>query len=270
MTAGVLRGEKARFQLFGDTMNVTARMESASEAGRILTSAETAEILRNDGREHWLERRKDLVNAKGKGLMQTFWVSIRDQPSVTTSSSDRSSRRVDAGSKHGGAKGDRVSRNGDEQKQRRLVDWNVEMLARLIKQIVARRQASSGDEVTTTSESEASTIELSGCPLDEVKEIIMLPEFDIQAAKKQVDADEIELDPKVIEQLRSYVTTVCKLYYANPFHNFEHASHVVMSVMKLMSRIVAPDAFHDYNATGPYDNVARSMHDHTYGTCLWF
>lgn len=26
-TAGVLRGDRARFQLFGDTVNVTARME---------------------------------------------------------------------------------------------------------------------------------------------------------------------------------------------------------------------------------------------------
>lgn len=30
-------------------------------------------------------------------------------------------------------------------------------------------------------------------------------------------------------------------YRNNPFHNFEHASHVTMSVVKLLSRIVAPD-----------------------------
>jgi class 3 adenylate cyclase len=29
--AGVLRGEKFRFQLFGDTMNVASRMESTGE-----------------------------------------------------------------------------------------------------------------------------------------------------------------------------------------------------------------------------------------------
>lgn len=30
-------------------------------------------------------------------------------------------------------------------------------------------------------------------------------------------------------------------YHDNPFHNFEHASHVTMSVVKLMSRVVASD-----------------------------
>lgn len=42
VTAGVLRGAKARFQLFGDTMNTTSRIESSSEAGRIQMSQEVS------------------------------------------------------------------------------------------------------------------------------------------------------------------------------------------------------------------------------------
>jgi 3'5'-cyclic nucleotide phosphodiesterase len=46
------------------------------------------------------------------------------------------------------------------------------------------------------------------------------------------------------------------MYRPNPFHNFEHASHVIGSVTKLMSRIVASDQ------TGFMDNM---LSDHTYG-----
>ena len=35
VTGGVLRGEKSRFQLFGDTVNTAARIESSGEANKI-------------------------------------------------------------------------------------------------------------------------------------------------------------------------------------------------------------------------------------------
>ena len=44
-------------------------------------------------------------------------------------------------------------------------------------------------------------------------------------------------------------------------HNFEHASHVTMSVTKLLSRIVAPSEIDQKASHGD----ASSMHDHTYG-----
>ena len=75
VTAGVLRGEKARFQLFGDTVNTAARMESNGQKGRIQVSSTTADLLSTDGKSHWLTAREDLVDAKGKGKMQCYWVS---------------------------------------------------------------------------------------------------------------------------------------------------------------------------------------------------
>lgn len=70
VTAGVLRGEKSRFQLFGDTMNTAARMESTGAAGRIQVSTVTADLISNAGKPYWLTKRDGTVSAKGKGELQ--------------------------------------------------------------------------------------------------------------------------------------------------------------------------------------------------------
>ena len=74
VTAGVIRGQRARFQLFGDTVNTASRMESLSKPGRIQVSSSTAELLRAAGYAGWLREREDAVQAKGKGELRTFWL----------------------------------------------------------------------------------------------------------------------------------------------------------------------------------------------------
>jgi class 3 adenylate cyclase len=75
VTAGVLRGDRARFQLFGDTVNTAARMESTGLPGRIHVSEQTAKLLVHTGHGNWVSKRTDLVEAKGKGMLQTYWIS---------------------------------------------------------------------------------------------------------------------------------------------------------------------------------------------------
>ena len=70
VTGGILRGHKARFQLFGDAMNTASRVESNGIPGRIQISQDTADLIMEAGNGHWLEKRQDKVAAKGKGLMQ--------------------------------------------------------------------------------------------------------------------------------------------------------------------------------------------------------
>jgi class 3 adenylate cyclase len=70
VTAGVLRGEKSRFQLFGDTMNTASRMESTSKPGSIQVSHETSNLIAGAGKEQWLDQRDGMVAVKGKGEMQ--------------------------------------------------------------------------------------------------------------------------------------------------------------------------------------------------------
>jgi class 3 adenylate cyclase len=85
VTAGVLRGEKARFQLFGDTMNTASRMESTSIKNMIQVTADSAMLLKQSGKGHTLIAREGLIKAKGKGYMQTYWLRPKSPHSATSS-----------------------------------------------------------------------------------------------------------------------------------------------------------------------------------------
>lgn len=90
-----------------------------------------------------------------------------------------------------------------------------------------------------------------------MQEIIALPDYDHSIAQYQQDLDEIVLSPEVKQQMKIYVSCIASMYRDNRFHNFEHASHVMMSVTKLMTRIIAPSELENHA-----DDV---LHDHTYG-----
>ncbi|CAB9531601.1 Receptor-type guanylate cyclase gcy (Partial), partial [Seminavis robusta] len=87
VTAGVLRGDKGRFQLFGDSVNTASRMESNGVKGKIHCSEATAEALRKARKQNWLVPREDKIVAKGKGEMQTYWVEMSGLAATSTSGS---------------------------------------------------------------------------------------------------------------------------------------------------------------------------------------
>lgn len=223
VTAGVLRGNKARFQLFGDTMNFAARMEHHSLPNRIQCSEATAELLRAAGREHWLRPRQDKVAAKGLGELQTYWLVPRaGGPSIASSDRDEEEgfNAVD--------EDDYANPWGNTKlvfdlatpgnRYQRLIDWNVELLGGLLKQIEAQRR-----DLRMRLQENVPSMELQGgsTALDEVTEIITLPQFNQQVAKKKTRPEDIELSVEVITQLRDYVTTIASMYRDNAFHNFE-------------------------------------------------
>jgi class 3 adenylate cyclase len=264
VTGGVLRGERSRFQLFGDTMNTTARIESTGARGCIHLSSETANLLKQAGKNSWIKQRDECVVAKGKGSMQTYWLSNgrdnRDDNTVGAESDNKSnSSDLDDGMDiddvivvHG-CDGKLVTVS---QQTARLINWNVEQLLGLLKQIVASRMVSNSNstnnEITLIMKTNGKS------PIDEVQEIITLPEFDTTVNQENIDAGDMVISQVVLDQLKAYVTWVASMYKDNPFHNFDHASHVVMSVIKLMSRIVAPTEQH-------MNDNAATLHDHTYG-----
>ncbi len=71
VVAGVIGQRKFAYDIWGDTVNVAARMESTGAAGRIQLSADTAGLVRDD---FDLEPRGE-IEVKGKGRMETFFLT---------------------------------------------------------------------------------------------------------------------------------------------------------------------------------------------------
>ena len=203
----------------------------------------------------------EIVEAKGKGVLNTFWLKSNlrrfatgsvhsDTDMDTNGTPDSEPHQVPQGSPY-------------DERASRLVQWNVETLSRLLKQVAARRQALINcgrfdARATLKKNANGESSVLSIRPLEEVKEIITLPDFDSTVAHAQENLDDVTLPPKVIDELTMYVSSIAEMYRPNPFHNFEHASHVTMSVVKMLSRIVAPSELDT-------DVTADKLHDHTYG-----
>ncbi|KAL7557011.1 hypothetical protein ACA910_014228 [Epithemia clementina (nom. ined.)] len=271
VTAGVLRGERSRFQLFGDTVNTAARMESTGERDRIQCSQATADLICAKGKGHWLRVRENKVHAKGKGELQTYWIEIKSAPKdQKRRNSDNSQFSGDTihekNSVIWGSEEEIPEAVTQRAKHQRLIDYNVDLLMHHLRRIVARRNAllmagrrcSQGGLPPVIHE--PSTEVKDRMVLDEVTEVIRLPQYDATAVKGYVDPDTIELPPKVVSQLKRYVSVIGAMYRQNPFHNFEHASHVVMSVNKLLQRVTTPNI--DLTTS---QNIASDLHTYTYG-----
>ena len=270
VTAGVLRGEKSRFQLFGDTMNSASRIQSTSHKGKVQLSTETANLLIEAGKAHWIEPREDLVEAKGKGTIQTYWLRVGGK--------DDGDRNTDSALR-------RSILESNESKER-LIDWSVTTMMGLVERIVASRGKRRGSR--SDKDADVSLRPTHWNVLDEVQEVVELARFDSQTVFRSDTRGTIS--PEVRGELRDFIAQISSLYLDNPFHNFSHAvrvyvfnnlletshsvyivlmipfklqSHVTMSCHKLLKRINRPEEVNYSNAN--MADVAQELHDATYG-----
>ena len=72
--AGVVGEKKFAYDIWGDTVNTAARMESSGEPGKVNISQDTFEMVKDIPEFRFLERGK--IKAKNKGEMEMYFVDV--------------------------------------------------------------------------------------------------------------------------------------------------------------------------------------------------
>jgi class 3 adenylate cyclase len=206
VTGGVLRGKNARFQLFGDTMNTASRMESTGARDRVQVSTKTAELLIAGGKSHWITPRGETVTAKGKGQLATFWLTMQSDGTASVGS---------------GSTGESESTSSNDGSVDNEEPCNALM----------------GSQAGDLSSKDRRLVDWNVALLSNFLQAVIRQRNSVQS----VESSSNGIEPAVVSQLQSYVTGIANMYRDNPFHNFEHASHVTMSTTKLLSRVVTTD-----------------------------
>ena len=189
---------------------------------RIHISQETADLLIAAGKNHWIIPREDVVVAKGKGELRTFWLLPREDMAGTSTKAS-SETHEDANSQDIAPEPEQPSAlpmsHVKNDKIQRMIDWNCDILLQLLRLIGAKRQASRrssahGNMIETELDHIERDISEGGLPVDEIVEVIHLPEFDSSAYEK--DPRFVEIGEAVEAQLHSFVTIIASMYRYEP------------------------------------------------------
>lgn len=228
---------------------------------------------------------------QGKGELQTYWLHTRQStaPMSDLSSSEDSFAFEDLltipkelfdynRSKMG--LGTNAIRQCLSEQNQRLADWNSNQLLHLLDHLVAYRDATletegmskenmSPDQKDTILGSAHLGVGQSSSILQEARDVIEMPHYD---AKVFVKAEHTSgnLNELVQQQLCDYVSIVCSMYVDNPFHSYQHASHVTMSIIKLFSSLSSSNQNNKLKRddSKPHyqdEKVGAELHSKTFG-----
>jgi hypothetical protein len=273
VTAGVLRGQKSRFQLFGDTVNTASRMESNGTKGRIQVSESSANLLIAAGKKHWLQEREDQIFAKGKGKLRTFWLAPgnskrksiafgrSDDPTETVKAITAAKVALKAAKKQAKKEkkantikkeplyGPASALETPQETKSRLIEHNTDILLGYLASVITNRHVGTGGSRAVKAIDHSQESKEIPPPIDSVADVIIFPNFDPYRSRKKANFEEVS---HIRPILHDYVTEIADMYKDVPFHCFEHASHVTLAADKLMSRMVSMDGLDEdemYNAT---------------------
>ena len=211
-------------------------MESTGLPGHIQASSYTADLIIQAGRQNWVVPRPDLVEAKGKGKLQTYWINPGSKSGASRKNVDQEETRSEISS----GDSSKIGQESAFAKDMRLIEWNVDLLFTQVQKLVAARGVSGArprvqrvssmnssiSRLTRSGQSQLLEEETAlskggGKILEEFSDIIDMPKYDAKSARKLSLNDDMQVEFIVKEQLREYVTRIASMYRDVPFHNFE-------------------------------------------------
>jgi hypothetical protein len=204
-------------------------MESTGKRDEIQISQKTADLLAAAGKSSWVSPREELVLAKGKGELSTFWLAT----TVGASDETRSIARTDTCSTDDTPTNDKILPDAPLSKDERLIKWNVENLLSDLVQVQKLRTLGSQDAPKTSGPIKA--VRTKPTPIEEVTDFIPLVSSLQKIALSADKTGTTSLDPRVETQLTEYLTGIACMHRNNPAHNFYLASHVALAAQKLLS-----------------------------------
>ena len=202
---------------------IAARIESTGERNRVHLSEETAILLREAGKGHWIKARRQKVVAKGKGELQTYWLQHKSDVEVMENSiAEMGNNSKEAmGTNSEAANGSSLDRIYEQRldevrnspKIQRLIGWNVDVLFRILKKVVASRNrpvSAHGGQVRRLE----AEIGRDSSVLDEMTEFVELHHtIDSHTGGFNVKDNQVDISEEAKEQLREY----SKCHHAHHF-----------------------------------------------------
>jgi hypothetical protein len=221
------------------------------------------------GKEHWLEKRKDPVHAKRKGIVETFWIigskntlnnhTTSRRGSDVNSDSEQFSDTEQMAASFTTISGTSTYENSEVRESNLnvkhafnlalydlpdysanggdldLINWHVIVLGGYLQQILYHRDRLGMPESRVYNPGKA--IARGSCVFDEVSETTSLPDLNEKSKMAKSDPFSIVLPRSVITHLRDFISISAQNYRSNPFHSFARTTRVSMLTREFLQQI---------------------------------
>lgn len=196
-------------------------MESTGKPGAIHISEQTAQKLTEAGKAKWALPREDTVNAKGKGELQTYWLTLGNSSFGSTTGHSISDSEAPNSGFNNNASSHASFARVQESHHDRLVRWVVDELKALLVHISFLNPKDSDEDNP-----------IAHSPADALSEISDNLPFQVANRSKN---RRVGLPLLVEEELVDLVLRISGLYNDLPFHNFSHAVQVARSTKTFLT-----------------------------------